>query len=122
MDVRDNAGTERECRIVRRLVWMFRAERAGRFARLRDAAAQRMRDRRGRLIDEMCRLEEDRNRLGTSPPPMLEEAMTALAREVGASRDECLATLAELRTALAEGRRSTTTGLRHGGGVVLGHG
>ncbi|HWB51612.1 MAG TPA: hypothetical protein VG651_21060 [Stellaceae bacterium] len=112
--------TQREYRIARRLTRLFRVERNGRAEHWGEVAS-RMRERRARLIDEMLRLEERRRAMEPLVPAELAHAMTALAEEVGCSEQRCLERLAEFDREL-RGRRGVPSGLRDGGGRLLGHG
>ena len=79
-------------------------------------------DRRGRLIDELVRLEERRRSLEPWSTTELDLAMGSLAREVARTEQYCLERLAELGEEL-ERRRGigTATGLRDGAdGRLLG--
>jgi hypothetical protein len=102
-----------EYRAARRLARLFRIERSGRIARWPSGIARRLIDRRGRLIDEMVRLEQRRRSLEPWSSVELELAMGTLAREVDRTEQHCLERLAELGAEL-ERRRGvgTATGLR----------
>jgi hypothetical protein len=110
---------QREYRLARRLTRLFRIERTGRVDRWPGPVADQMRARRARLIDEMLSLDAARRSLEPSIPPELAGAMSLLAREVGCAEEYCLQRLAEVDAELGR-RRGASTGLRDGGGQVLG--
>lgn len=109
----------REYRLADRLCRLFRIERSGRIERLPAPVADRLRTRRARLIDEMLSLEDERSALGRDAPRELARAMAVLAQEVGCAEEYCLQRLAEIGAELGR-RRGVPTGLRDGGGQVLG--
>ncbi|HWD58906.1 MAG TPA: hypothetical protein VG308_11535 [Stellaceae bacterium] len=114
----------REYRAARRLARLFRIERAGGLARRPPEIAKRLVARRGRLVDELARLEAQRRALAPWTIVELDLAMGALAREVDSAERWCLGRLAELGDELARRRGAGgTTGLRDGAaGQLLGHG
>jgi hypothetical protein len=109
----------REYRLAHRLSRLFRIERSGRADRWPGSVADEMRARRARLIDEMLSLDAARRSLEPSIPPELAGTMAELAREVGCAEEYCLQRLAEVGAELGR-RRGVSTGLRDGGGQVLG--
>ena len=113
----------RETRTIRRIGRLFRLERAGRFERRPMETIRRLIARRGRLVEELTEMETRRRLLGGPLPPELGAALDELANEVGATRQSCEARIdgldAELRRRRGEG---TATGLRGGGGLLLGRG
>lgn len=115
------APSQQESRLARRLSRLFRAERMGRVERWPDEIGAQLRSRRARLIDEMLRLDAQRRAVAPLGPPELARAMAALAEEIGCSEQRCLDRLAELGAELHR-RRGAATGLRGGGGQVLGRG
>jgi hypothetical protein len=120
-------GTElmrRELLVARRLARLFRFERSGRVWRWPADTARRLIDRRGRLIDELTRLEERRRSLTPWALDDLDLTMGALAREVEQGEQRCLELLAELGARLNRLRgQGTATGLRDGAsGRLLGRG
>ena len=74
---------------------------------------------RKQLIDEMLGLEAARRAVEPGVPSDLAGAMSMLAREVGCAEEYCLQRLAEVGAELGR-RRGPSTGLRDGGGQVLG--
>jgi hypothetical protein len=120
-------GTElmrRELLVARRLARLFRFERSGRVWRWPADTVRRLIDRRGRLIDELTRLEERRRSLTPWALDDLDLTMGALAREVEQGEQRCLELLAELGARLNRLRgQGTATGLRDGAsGRLLGRG
>lgn len=109
----------REYRLVYRLSRLFRIERTGRVDRWPGPVADELRARRSRLIDEMLGLEAARRALEPGIPPDLAGAMSVLAREVGCAEEYCLQRLAEIGAKVGR-RRGASTGLRDGGGQILG--
>ena len=109
----------REHHLAHRLSRLFRIERTGRADRWPGPVADQLRTRRSRLIDEMLNLEAARRALEPGIPPDLARAMSVLAREVGCAEEYCLQRLAEVGAELSR-RRGMPTGLRGGGGQVLG--
>ncbi len=113
-----------EYRLARRLSRLFRIERTGRLSRRPADMAARLVARRGGLVDELMRLDQRRRSLTPSSLPELDDAMTALAREVGSGEQWCHERLAELEAELDRRRGiGTATGLRDSGaGQLLGRG
>jgi hypothetical protein len=109
----------REYRLAHRLSRLFRIERTGRVDRWPGSVADQLHARRSRLIDEMLSLEAARRALEPGIPPDLAGAMSELAREAGCAEEYCLQRLAEVGAELGR-RRGASTGLRDGGGQVLG--
>jgi hypothetical protein len=109
----------REYRLAHRLCRLFRIERTGRLDRWPGPVADRLRSRRSQLIDEMLGLDAARRAVEPGVPPDLAGAMSVLAREVGCAEEYCLERLAEVGGELGQ-RRGASTGLRDGGGQVLG--
>jgi hypothetical protein len=109
----------REYRLAHRLLRLFRIERSGRVDRWPGSVGDQMRARRARLIDEMLSLEAVRRAMEPSAPAELAGAMSLLAREVGCAEQYCLQRLSEIGGELSR-RRGAPTGLRDGGGQVLG--
>ena len=122
----DDACTliERERRVAHRLARLFRLDRAGHFARRPDEVAQRLRERRAGLIDEMLGLDRCRRAVDPRVPPELGFVMQVLAREAGFSQEHCLERLSELGVELRRRRAGGgSTGLRDAvAGRVLGRG
>jgi len=114
----------REQRAARRLARLFRIERAGRFASRPTETVQRLIERRGRLVEELARLEARRKSLAPWTTVELDLAMGILAKEADRAEQWCLERLAELGAELARRRGAgTATGLRDGAdGQLLGHG
>lgn len=114
----------REYRMARRLARLFRIERAGGFARRPGDVARRLIERRGRVIDDLVRLDARRLSLAPWTSTELDAAIGALAREVGRAEQRCREVLAELGAELRRRRGlGTATGLRDGaGGRLLGSG
>lgn len=113
----------REYRMARRLARLFRIERTGGLARRPGEVARRFIERRGRVVDDLVRLDARRLSLGPWTSTELDNAIGALAREVDRAEQRCRELLAELGAEL-ERRRGlgTATGLRDGGGRLLGNG
>ncbi|HTZ36742.1 MAG TPA: hypothetical protein VMB84_11995 [Stellaceae bacterium] len=109
----------REVGLARRLARLFRLEDR---AALSAAAAARVVARRERLIGELAALEGRRRRAAPSPPGELDSTMGALAAEVGRAEQRCRARLAELDAELARRHGGAASGLRDGGGRLLGRG
>ena len=122
----DPAGdlVRREMQIAHRLVRLFRVERSGRLMRRPAATARRLIDRRGHLIEELTRLEEQRRLLAPSVSDSLDAVMSALAQEADRGEQRCLEFLAEIGARLSALRgEGTASGLRgHAGGQLLGRG
>jgi hypothetical protein len=114
----------REIAIARRLARLFRIERSGHLRRRPVETARRLIDRRGRLIDELTRLEERRRSLAPWVPDELNLTMGALAGEIERGEQRCLEFLAEIGARLSQLRgEGAATGLRDGAdGRLLGRG
>jgi hypothetical protein len=110
---------QREFRLAQRLSRLFRIERTGRVDRWPGPVAEQLRARRAGLIDEMLGLEASRRAIEPEVPAELADAMSVLAQEVGCAEEYCLQRLAEVGGELSR-RRGAPTGLRGGGGQVLG--
>jgi hypothetical protein len=122
----DNAQRliERESRTARRLRRLFRIERAGAFERRPIEIARQMIDRRGRLIDDLIRLDAERRLMLGEPTQELDTVMGTLAREVYEAQMRCTARIEAIGDELLQ-RRSpgAVTGLRDStSGRLLGHG
>ena len=116
--------TERESRVARRLYRLFRIERAGGFERRPIEIARQLIDRRGRLIDELIRLDAERRSLVGPDTVALDAALGKLAREVYEAQARCTTRIEAIGDELAR-RRSAggVTGLRGGtAGRLLGQG
>jgi hypothetical protein len=113
----------REARAARRLLRLFRIERGGGFERRPAAIGWRLIERRGDLLAELSRLERQRRALAVPPLPELEAAIGDLAREAAWSRSRA-ELLAGVLAGEIEARRRPVeaSGLRDGGGRLLGHG
>jgi len=113
---------QRECRLLRRLARLFRAEREGALARRPVALATRLIERRGLLIDQLLALE--RGRRDAAPAPELRAAARALAAEIGAARRDAETRIDRLRRELrALGGEGAFTGMRNlAAGRVIGRG
>jgi hypothetical protein len=116
------ALTRQEVWAARRLARLFRIERSGRLNRNPREAVRRLAERRGLLIDELTRLDQQRRLLGPHPQTELDSAMGELTREVGQAEQFCLALLGELRDELDGLRgKGSPSGLRDGAaGKLLG--
>ena len=116
--------TQSEIRLVRRLSRLFRCQYSGRLRRRSADAARRLIERRGRLIDELMRMEAKRRSFAQGGHDELDGAMTSLAREVELGKGRCLEVLAELETELTWRRGAgRASGLRDGAaGELLGRG
>ncbi|HVH82233.1 MAG TPA: hypothetical protein VM782_22745 [Stellaceae bacterium] len=113
----------REYRITRRLARLFRIERSGRLSQWPPGIGERLVGRRALLIEELLQLEQGRPDRDRRPPAALDEAMRALSREVEDAELWCHRRLEELGAELRLRRGlGVTTGLRDGGGPLLGRG
>jgi len=114
----------REDRAARRLARLFRIERSGRFERRPAETVRRLIQRRGRLIDELLRLDARRRSVAPSVPIGLGLTMGLLAQEVERTEQSCLELLARLGAELRQLRgEGIATGLRDSaGGRLLGQG
>ncbi|HEV2188388.1 MAG TPA: hypothetical protein VGR70_14360 [Stellaceae bacterium] len=114
----------REILVARRLARLFRLESSGHLRSWPAETARRLIDRRGRLIDELTRLEERRRSLAPWVPNELELTMGVLTREVARGEQRCLEFLAEIGARLSQLRgEGAATGLRDGAdGRLLGRG
>lgn len=114
----------KEIQVARHLARLFRLERSGYLRRRPVETTHRLIDRRGRLIDELTRLEEKRRSLAPWVPDELELTMGALTREVARGEQRCLEFLAEIGARLNQLRgEGAATGLRDGtDGRLLGRG
>ncbi|MBV8779135.1 MAG: hypothetical protein JO032_02065 [Alphaproteobacteria bacterium] len=113
----------REIHAARRLARLFGLERGGRVRRWPPAAAQRLAERRGRLIDELIELEARRRSFEPWTPTELDLAMGRLRREIERSEQTCRALLAELGAELAGRGEAPPSGVRgDAAGRLLGRG
>lgn len=124
MPIDEAMTTQREIRVARRLVRLFRIERSGGFARRSNATVQQLLERRGVLIDELLRLEAKRRSFTAWTPAELDLAMVALKLEADRAERSCQALFARLGAELGRLHgASEPTGLRDGaGGQLLGRG
>jgi hypothetical protein len=116
--------TTRQSRIVRRLVRLFRLERAGAFSRRSAETAWRLIARRGDLMAELSRIERRRREARVPRSPELDSAVKDLAAEVALSRTYGETLAAGLGSELHVRRgHAAPSGLRDcGGGRLLGSG
>src|ERR1700676_975108 len=102
-----------EMRTARRLARLFRIERSGRLERWPRETTCRLAERRGRLIDELVRLEARRRSIAPWTPPELDLAMGALRLEVDRAEQSCMTLLARLDAELGRLRgEGRAAGLR----------
>jgi hypothetical protein len=114
----------RQCRVAARLGRLFRSERRGALQRWPDDTVARLVERRGRLVADFLRLENERRTRALPLARDLHAAFATLAREIEDSlrmaevRAEQLRS--ELRLLRGEGMPSGVRG--NAGGRMLGHG
>jgi hypothetical protein len=110
-------------RTARRLARLFRIERCGGFERRPIETMRRLTERRGQLVEELMRLDAERRSFAPWVTTDLDRSMWVLTRAIDGLHDDVAARLdrlgAELRLRRGEG---TATGLRDGGGQLLGRG
>ena len=117
------ALVRQEQRAARRLARMFRIERSGRLARRSAETVRRFIERRGRVVDELTRLDARRQSLAPRKTAELDLAMGDLAREADQAEQNCQELLAELGAELSHRSGTPPTGLRDGAdGRLLGRG
>lgn len=113
----------REARAARRLLRLFRIERSGGFERRPAEIGWRLISRRGDLLAELAALERRRRALAAPPSPELAAALGDLAREAAWSRSRAETLASALADEIETRRRpAATSGLRDGGGRLLGQG
>lgn len=114
----------RESAIARRLIRLFRFERAGAFARRSAETTWRLVARRGELMAELTLIERRRGEAKVPPSPELRDALKELAHEVALSRTYGEVLVAGLGAELRARRGvAAPSGLRdRGGGQLLGRG
>lgn len=108
----------REARLAGRLERLFRIERRGGFARLPAATIHRLSERRAALVETLAELENARRSAGPTRSPILDPALSALAREVERSLPAATVRVETLRAEL-DLQRGAASGLRDGGASRL---
>jgi hypothetical protein len=93
-----------ESHLARRIARLFRMERVGRLIGRSQELTQRLRDRRGELIDALMRTDAARRNLRILISPELQRAVEALWRESGDAKRDADARLDRLRADLLMAR------------------